>query len=142
MISLLNGIESTSAALQAEQIRMEVVGNNIANADVSRGPDGQPYQRKEVVFESVLQQAESGGTAIPSLHVARIATDTRPPQMIYDPGHPDADPKTGMRAIPNINIYDEMADYMIASRAYEANLSVVKTARALATQTLSIGKQA
>lgn len=140
MISLLNGIESTSAALHAEQVRMEVVGNNIANANVSRGPDGQPYQRKEVVFESVLKQAENGGMAVPSLQVARIETDKRPPLMIHDPGHPDADPETGMRAVPNINIYEEMADYMIASRAYEANLSVVKTARAIAMQTLSIGK--
>ncbi|MBI1176067.1 flagellar basal body rod protein FlgC [bacterium] len=141
MISLLNGIDSTSAALQAEQTRMEVVGNNIANANVSHGPDGQPFKRKEVVFESVLKQAENGGQAIPSLSVARIATDNRPPLMIHDPDSPFADPKTGMRAVPNINIYEEMADYMIASRAYEANLSVVKTARAMAMQTLSIGKR-
>jgi flagellar basal-body rod protein FlgC len=61
--------------------------------------------------------------------------------MIHDPGHPDADPDTGMRPLPNINVFEEMADYMIASRAYEANLSVVKTARALAMQTLAIGKR-
>jgi flagellar basal-body rod protein FlgC len=142
MINLLNGIESTSAALHAEKIRMEVVGGNIANANVTRGPDGLPYQRKQVVFESVLKQAEAaGGANIPSLHVARIETDSRPPQMIHDPGHPDADPDTGMRPLPNINVFEEMADYMIASRAYEANLSVVKTARALAMQTLAIGKR-
>jgi len=142
MINLLNGIESTSAALHAEKIRMEVVGGNIANANVTRGPDGLPYQRKQVVFESVLKQAEAaGGANIPSLHVARIETDSRPPQMIHDPGHPDADPTTGMRPLPNINVFEEMADYMIASRAYEANLSVVKTARSLAMQTLAIGKR-
>lgn len=142
MINLLNGIESTSAALHAEKIRMEVVGGNIANANVTRGPDGLPYQRKQVVFESVLKQAEAaGGANIPSLQVARIETDQRPPQMIHDPGHPDADPNTGMRPIPNINVFEEMADYMIASRAYEANLSVVKTARSLAMQTLAIGKR-
>lgn len=142
MINLLNGIESTSAALHAEKIRMEVVGGNIANANVTRGPDGLPYQRKQVVFESVLKQAEAAGAAnIPSLHVARIETDSRPPQMIHDPGHPDADPNTGMRPLPNINVFEEMADYMIASRAYEANLSVVKTARSLAMQTLAIGKR-
>jgi flagellar basal-body rod protein FlgC len=141
MISLLNGIDSTSAALHAEQVRMEVIGNNIANANVTRGPDGQPYQRKQVVFESVLQKAEAGASQpIPSLQIARIESDNRPPLMIHDPGHPDADPKTGMRAVPNINVFEEMADYMIASRAYDANLSVVKTARSLAMQTLSIGK--
>ena len=142
MINLLNGIESTSAALQAEKIRMEVVGSNIANANVTRGPDGLPYQRRQVVFESVLKQAEAaGGASIPSLQVARIETTQRPPQMIHDPGHPDADPESGMRALPNINVFEEMADYMIASRAYEANLSVVKTARSLAMQTLAIGKR-
>lgn len=142
MISLLNGIESTSAALNAEKIRMEVIGNNIANANVTRSVDGQPYQRKQVVFESVLKQAEGAADrGIPALQVARIETDNRPPLMIHDPDHPEADPKTGMRAMPNINVYEEMADYMIASRAYEANLSVIKTARALAMQTLSIGKR-
>lgn len=141
MISLLNGIESTSAALSAEKIRMEVVVNNLANAN-TRGADGQPFQRKQVVFESVLRQAEaSGGMNIPSLRVARIETDQRPPIMIHEPGHPDSDPKTGMRTMPNINVYEEMADYMISSRAYEANLSVIKTARSLAMQTLSIGKR-
>lgn len=143
MISLLNGIDSTSAALHAEQIRMEVVGSNIANANVTRGIDGLPYQRKQVVFESVLKAAQDGGgAAIPSLHVARIENDNRPPRLIHDPGHPESDPVTEMRAVPNINIYEEMAEYMIASRAYEANLSVVKTARALALQTLGIGKRA
>ncbi len=142
MISLLNGIDSTSAALTAEKIRMEVIGNNIANANVTRGVDGLPYQRKQVVFESVLKQAEGAGDrSIPALQVARIETDNRPPLMIHDPGHPEADPATGMRPMPNINVYEEMADYMIASRAYEANLSVIKTARSLALQTLSIGKR-
>ena len=143
MISLLNGIDSTAAALHAEQIRMEVVGSNIANANVTRGIDGKPYQRKQVVFESVLQAAqEDGGAAIPSLHVARIETDNRPPRLIHDPGHPESDPETEMREVPNINIHEEMAEYMIASRAYEANLSVIKTARSLAMQTLAIGKRA
>jgi flagellar basal-body rod protein FlgC len=121
---------------------MEVIGNNIANANVTRGVDGLPYQRQKVVFESVLQHAESAaGKPIPSLQVARIESDSRPPQMIHDPGHPEADPETGLRAVPNINIFEEMADYMIASRAYEANLSVVKTARSMAMQTLSLGKR-
>ncbi|HAV61092.1 MAG TPA: flagellar basal body rod protein FlgC [Verrucomicrobiales bacterium] len=142
MINLLNGIDSTAAALRAERIRMEVVGNNIANANVSRGIDGLPYQRQEVIFESVLSNTRIGdGAPVPSLNVARIESDNRPPRMIADPGHPDADPVTGLRAVPDINIHEEMADYMIASRAYEANLSVVKTARSIAMQTLSIGKQ-
>jgi len=141
MINILNGIESSSAALNAERIRMEVVGSNIANANVTHGPDGQPYQRKQVVFESVLNSALSGdGSGIPTLSVARVENDGRPPLMLHDPGHPDSDPVTGMRAVPNINVYEEMADYMIASRSYEANLAVVKSAKSVAMDTLRIGK--
>lgn len=139
MISLLNGLESTSSALNAERIRMEVIGSNIANANVTRGVDGKPYQRQQVVFESALDQAMSG-KSVPGLAVARIENDKRPPRLLFDPGHPDSDPVTNLRAVPDINIYEEMADYMVASRAFEANLSVVKTARSLAMQTLSIGK--
>ncbi len=141
MINILNGIESSSAALNAERIRMEVVGSNIANANVTKGLDGQPYQRKQVVFESALKSAMSGdGSDIPTLSVARVENDNRPPILLHDPGHPESDPVTGMRAVPNINVYEEMADYMIASRAFEANLAVVKTARSVAMQTLRIGK--
>ena len=142
MISVLPGIDVTASALNAERIRMEVVGSNIANANVSRGPDGLPYQRRQVIFENVLQQVQNGQKVrdLPQVSVARIEGDSRPPRAVYDPGHPEADPDTGMRLTPNINIYEEMADYMVASRAYEANLTVVKTARMLATQTLGIGK--
>ena len=75
----------------------------------------------------------------PALRVARIEKDNRPPVQIYDPGNPDAD-TNGMVSTPNINIHEEMADLISASRSFEANLAVVKNARAMALQTLSIGK--
>ena len=143
MINILTGIDSTSAALNAERIRMDVVSQNIANVNTTRGPDGRPYQRQHVVFESLLKDhLKSGGTgAEPQLvHVARVESGHRPPRLVYQPGHPEADP-SGMVAMPDVNIHEEMVDLMSASRAYEANLSVVKTARSMAMQTLSIGKR-
>ena len=144
MINLLNGIDSTSAALNAERIRMDVVSQNIANVNTTRGLDGKPYQRQQVIFESVLKNAGQPGAAPgaqpESIRVTRVETANRPPRLVYQPGHPDAD-GSGMVALPNVNIHEEMVDLMAASRAFEANLSVVKTAKSMALQTLSIGKR-
>ena len=140
MVDLLSGIQSTSAALDAERTRMDVISENIANAQIMHGPDGKPYQRKVVVFETALQQALDGSGQVSTLRAARVQTESRPPLRIYQPGHPDAD-ANGFVAMPNINIHEEMADLIVASRTFEANLAVVKNARAMALQTLSIGKR-
>jgi flagellar basal-body rod protein FlgC len=142
MIQVLSGIQNTSAALDAEQTRLDVISENIANVNTTHGADGKPYQRQVVVFESALQQAlnNDGGMQMPPLQVAQIEKDTRPPIQIYDPGNPDAD-GNGLVSMPNINIQEEMADLISASRSYEANLAVVKNTHAMAMETLAIGKQ-
>ena len=140
MIQTLTGINSTASALAAERVRMEVITQNIANANTTRGVDGGPYQRQHVVFENVLSQAQGIGSGPQTVGVARIEKDQRPPRLIFSPGHPDANAE-GMVAAPNISIHEEMADLIVASRAFEANLAVVKNARAMAMQTLSIGKR-
>jgi flagellar basal-body rod protein FlgC len=140
MIQLITGIQNSSAALDAENTRLNVISENIANANTTHGPDGKPYQRQVVTFESALQQAGDGsGMQTPAMTVAQISKDTRPPIQIYDPGSPDAD-KTGMVSLPNINIHEEMADMISASRSYEANLAVIKNSRSMAMQTLAISK--
>jgi len=144
MINILGGIDSTSAALNAERIRMDVVSQNIANVNTTRGLNGKPYQRQQVVFEAVLNNelnpAGAPGLTPQMVRIARVEQANRPPRLIHQPGHPDAD-SNGMVAMPNINIHEEMVDLMAASRSYEANLSVVRNARAMAMQTLSIGKR-
>ena len=140
MIDILSGVQSTSAALNAERTRLDVISENIANAHTTRGPDGKPYQRQVVVFETALQQAQNGAGQVPTLKVARIQKDSRPAQLVYEPGHPDADAQ-GMVALPNINIHEEMADLIAASHAFEANLAVVKNARSMALASLAIGKK-
>jgi flagellar basal-body rod protein FlgC len=142
MIDLLSGIKSTSAALNAERICMDVASENIANVNTTHGIDGKPYQRQQVVFESVLQaqqNSDTPGSAPQAVQIARIEKDPRPPIMVYNPSHPDANAQ-GMVATPDINIHEEMVDMIAASRAFEANLAVVKNARAMAMQTLAIGK--
>ena len=139
MIQTLTGIDASASALAAERTRMEVITQNIANANTTRGIDGQPYQRQHVIFEKVLANALAPGASAERVEVARIEKDQRPPRLIFDPGHPDAD-ADGMVALPDINIHQEMADLIVASRAFEANLAVIKNARAIAQQTLSIGK--
>lgn len=141
MIQTLTGVQNTAAALSAEQTRLDIISENIANANTTHGVDGKPYQRQVVVFESALQQAMSsdGNVQMPAVHVARIEKDTTPPIKIYDPGNPEAD-SNGMISEPNIDINEEMADLISASRTYEANLAVVKNAHTMAMETLAIGK--
>lgn len=141
MIQPLAGIQNTVAALDAERTRLDVISENIANANTTRGVDGKPYQREVVVFENALQNAlDAGNGNMPApLRVARIEKDMRPPLEVYEPGNPDADAR-GMVAMPNINIHEEMADMISASRAFEANLAVVKNEKSMAMQTLAIGK--
>ncbi len=144
MIPILSGIDTTASALDAERTRMDIVAQNIANAQTTRGPDGLPYRRQQVVFENVLAQQQLGaglpGAGPQSVRIARIQSDPSPPHWVYNPSHPDANSQ-GMVALPNINIHEEMVDMIAASRAYEANLAIVKTARSMALQTLGIGKR-
>ena len=91
MIQLLSGIDSTASALDAERIRMDVISENIANINTTKGLDGKPYQRQQVVFESVLsaqQNSDSSGSVPQTTQIVRIARDTRPPRMVYNPSHP------------------------------------------------------
>ena len=142
MINILTGIQNTSSALDAERTRLDVISQNIANVHTSHDLNGQPYQRRVVVFESVLKNAMEGNEAsgnLPTMQVARVEKDNRPPLHVRDPGNPEAD-EHGMVALPNINIHEEMADMISASRTYEANLAVVKNARSMAMATLAMGR--
>ncbi|MEY2410425.1 MAG: flagellar basal-body rod protein FlgC [Verrucomicrobiota bacterium] len=141
MINILPGVNLTTAALNAERVRMEVISQNIANVNTTRGLDGKPYQREHVVFETVLRQAAGDSIGSPQQVIAsRIEKDERAPNLVYEPGHPDAN-SDGMVAMPNINMQQEMVDLIAASRAFEANLAVMKNARSLALQSLAIGKR-
>lgn len=141
-MKILPGVDNAASALQAERIRLEVISQNIANANVTKTAEGGPYRRQLVKFETVLQQKLGANSdAVPQLvKVGRVLPDAKPPNSIFQPGHPDAD-SAGMVAYPNVNIHEEMADMIAATRSFEANLAVIKNARALTMQTLSIGRR-
>ncbi|MEO6875345.1 MAG: flagellar basal body rod protein FlgC [Opitutaceae bacterium] len=139
-MNLIAGIDVTAGALNAQKTRLDIVAQNIANAQTTRTPEGGPYQRQVVSFESELVQREAGGGApMQSVRVSGITADKTPGQKVYNPQHPDAGPD-GLVTMPNVNLAYEMVDLITASRAYEANLSVVKNARAMAMKALDIGK--
>ncbi len=140
-MNIISGIDVTAGALNAQKTRLDIVAQNIANAQTTRGPNGLPYQRKLVSFETELirQGAGATGSSLTGVRVARIAPDTTPGQRVFDPQHPDATSE-GYVHMPNVNMAYEMVDLMTATRAYEANLSVVKNARQMALKALDIGK--
>jgi flagellar basal-body rod protein FlgC len=142
-MSTLDGAMSASAsALRAERTRIEVAVSNMANAESTRGADGQPYRRRDVVlssetvdsFDTVLGQASAVG-----VKVAAIVEDQSPFKRRYDPAHPDAD-AGGFVAMPNVDVPEQMVDMMTASRAYQANLSAIGLIRDMIHRAMELGK--
>ena len=137
-MDLISGIDVTSGALAAQKTRLDIVAQNIANAETTRTPGGGPYQRQVVSFETELVR-QAGGSPLTSVRVGKIAADNSKGQQVYNPQHPDAGPG-GFVTMPNVNIAYEMVDLITASRSYEANLAFAKDAREMAMKTLEIGK--
>lgn len=138
-MNLISGIDVSAGALNAQKTRLDIVAQNIANAQTTRTANGSAYQRQVVSFESELLRRTPGGAPLQSVRVGSIAPDRTPGQQVYNPQHPDAGPD-GLVTMPNVNLSYEMVDLITASRAYEANLSVVKNARQMAMKALEIGK--
>jgi len=148
---LTNGFDTSSSALTAQRLRMDVISSNIANADTTRGRyvDGKwvPYQRKVVTIESkqapfseVLQGAMQGGTSAgQGVKVTRITEDQAPFKQVYNPTHPDAD-ENGFVLLPNVDILKEMVDMISATRSYEANVTALNASKSMITKALEIGK--
>jgi flagellar basal-body rod protein FlgC len=137
-MNLIAGVDITAGALNAQKLRLDVVAQNIANAQTTRTPEGGPYKRKIISFEAELVK-RAGGSPLQTVGVSGITTDKSPGQSVYNPQHPDAAPD-GTVVMPNVNLAFEMVDLITATRAYEANLSVVKNNRSLAMKALEIGK--
>jgi len=138
----------TASALTAERLRMDVISNNIANANTTRTVEGGPYIRERVVFAPRMDAAPAFAPMLANLtpqglpvgvRVTAIEKDPSPPRMVYDPGHPDANSE-GYVAYPNVNAVNEMVDLISASRAYEANITAFNATKSMALQALTIGK--
>ena len=136
-MNVLSATAITASALEAEKMRVDITSQNIANAHTTQGLDGKPYQRRIVAFESVLNQEM--GQNMQGVRISEIKRDESPGEVLYNPEHPHAD-EEGNVQMPNVNIAYEMVDMVTASRSYEANLAVVRNARQMANQALSIGR--
>lgn len=145
-MGLFDAIDASGSGLQAERLRMDVTSENLANAETTKAANGQPYRRKEVVF----QEAGDTGTSFASIlagvssskpthgvQVSGIVEDSSPLKRIYDPGHPDAD-ASGYVTMPNVNTVTEMTDLISSSRAYEANVTAMQTAKTMFSKTIDL----
>jgi flagellar basal-body rod protein FlgC len=144
-MGMFDSLNVSASGLTAERLRMNVVAENLANAQTTHGANGQPYRRKEVVlseagqgggFGATLASAMSGGRS-GGVEVAGIVEDASNFKTVYDPGHPDADAK-GYVKMPNVDTVSEMVDLISASRAYEANVTAMQAAKQMFTKTLDL----
>jgi flagellar basal-body rod protein FlgC len=145
-MGIFNIMNTSASGLTAERLRMDIIADNIANSQTTRTEKGGAYKRKMVVFAENKENfivpmnitkdklQTKGG-----VKVVKIAEDNTPFTMVYDPEHPDANDK-GYVAMPNVNTVKEMVDMITATRAYEANATVITNAKSMATSALSIGR--
>jgi flagellar basal-body rod protein FlgC len=134
-MSFFNIIDVASTGLSAQRIRINVIASNMANANTTRGEEGGAYRKKNVIFEQVLKGEHKGG-----VRVREILPDTKPPMLRYEPAHPDAN-EEGYVAYPNINPVEELVNMLEASRSYEANVTMVNTAKQLAQSAIGIASR-
>jgi flagellar basal-body rod protein FlgC len=142
-MDFFTALDVSGSGMSAERVRVNVASSNLANADTTRGPNGQPYQRLDPIFEAVPlvgADGQIGGANEPSaVRVAQIASDPNPGKRIYSPGHPDADPE-GFVTLPNVNPVYEVVNLLSASRSYEANATAVETVKQMAQRGLDIAR--
>jgi flagellar basal-body rod protein FlgC len=145
---IFRSIDIAGSGLTANRLWMDTISGNLANVNTTRTPEGGPYVRRVPVFqerlmdvtgeqENRLSEGWFGLHSASGVRVVDIGTDATPPRLAYQPDHPDANAE-GYVAYPNVNVVREMADMMVASRAYEANLTVVETAKSVWSGALDI----
>ncbi|EOR27222.1 flagellar basal body rod protein FlgC [Clostridium sartagoforme AAU1] len=134
-MGLFNTMRISASGLSAERLRMDTITSNITNATTTRGEDGKPYVRKIAVFQENLDEAKN----LNGVKAVGIVNDESPLKSVYDPTHPDAD-EDGYVLMPNVNLLNEMADMIAASRAYEANVDTLNASKSMFTKTLELGR--
>ena len=134
-MGMFNTMRISATGLAAERLRMDVVTSNMANVQTTRGENGEAYVRKIAVFQEALDK-ENGLSGVKAVE---IVDDPSPMNEVYDPTHPDAD-ENGYVTMPNVNVLNEMADMMAASRSYEANVDTLNATKSMFTKALEIGR--
>lgn len=143
-----NALDIGASALTAQRLRMDIISQNIANVNTTRTEDGTPYRRRTVLFEEksgqtpfseYLSDASKAKISGGGVRVTKIVEDSSPLKEIYDPGHPDAD-ENGVVKMPNVDIVTEMVNMISATRAYEANITMINSTKGMANKALEIGR--
>lgn len=146
-MSFFGALDTAASGLTAQRLRLDVISQNMANANTTRTENGGAYKRKTVVFEQVQNDANSFSSILNKkqqsgnngVRVAKIVEDESQGTLVYDPGHADANAE-GYVEMPNVNIVDEMVNMISASRSYEANINSFNSMQAMFTKALEIGK--
>jgi flagellar basal-body rod protein FlgC len=170
-LGLFRSIQTSATGLHGQRVKMDVVAQNLANAETTRTEEGLPYRRQRAVFAEILArklgklqmlrgrgEKGPGGSVLTRTHPGHlpgglqlrrtempgglkagvdVAPDASEFRVVYDPGHPDADSE-GYVMLPNVNVITEMVDMITASRAYEANVSAIQSAKDMFTRALDI----
>ena len=128
----------SASALEAQKGRMNTIASNMANINSTQTEAGGPYRRKDVVFSAMTIDA-GGPIPMQGVQVEKVTESQEALKQVYDPGHPDAD-KEGFVSLPNINIMEEMVNMMMASRAYEANVTTFNMSKNMFLKALELGR--
>lgn len=145
-MSVFGAMDVSATGMTAQQLRMDTISENIANVNTTRGENGQPYRRKTVVFEEKSYPTFSESLSMANKHsigkgvkVSQIVEDDSEGRLVYDPSHPDAN-EDGYVTLPNVNTVTEMTNMIDATRAFEANVTVLNSTKGMALKALDIGQ--
>ncbi len=150
-MGMFNALNISASGLTAQRMRMDVISNNIANVNTTRTTEGGPFKRSRVIlrpkndslnFKSMLLPNALRNPVGEGVKVVKIAKDAKQGKLKYDPTHPDAykfGPNKGYVEMPNVNVVTEMVDMITASRAYEANITIMNSSKTMFARALEIG---
>jgi len=133
---VFSALDISASGLYAERTRMNVIANNLANANSTRTPEGGPFKRQLVVLRGT-EVKDPGDLSGLGVSVKGVIDDISPFPLVYDPGHPDAN-ADGYVAMPNVNVVEEMVDMITALRAYEANVTAIDVNKNMVRSSLDI----
>lgn len=149
-MGLFSSINTSATGLSAQRLRMDVISDNIANATTTRTTDGGPFRRGRVILRPRDENPVFKTHFLPEgfqpkigdgVRVMSVDKDMSPTRWVHDPSHPDAiktGPKAGYVEMPNVNVVHEMVDMISASRAYEANVTMVNASKSMFRSALGI----
>jgi flagellar basal-body rod protein FlgC len=152
-VSFFSALRTSASGLTAQRLRMDLISNNIANAETTRTAEGGAFRRQMALFtpktegraplfnllRGDVQRGLVPGAGVEGVQTLQIVDDQAPMRMVYDPAHPDAN-EQGYVEYPNVNPVTEMTDMLSATRSYEANVTVLNAAKAMAQRALDIGR--